>query len=227
VDRSGSSGPVRARPGDEAAVSARPRTLTLDDIEDQRAYERTRDEYRRAVIELKRRRRVPVGPIVTLLFENRETVRSQVQEMARAERMVSDEQIQHELDVYNPLIPQPGELSATLFIELTGEHLLRQWLPRLVGIERAVLLRLGGQAGAGGPDGADGVRAVPEAAHEQALTREEITSSVHYVRFALDPSQVERFAAGPVTLVIDHPAYAEEAELPDEVRRELLGDLRP
>jgi len=207
-------------------MSAR-RMLTLDDIEDLRAYERSRAEYRRAVIELKRRRRVSVGPIVTLLFENRETVRSQVQEMARAERMVTDEQIQHELDVYNPLIPQPGELSATLFIELTGEHLLRQWLPRLVGIERAVVLRLGAAAAPGDGAGADVVRAVPEAAHEQALTREEITSSVHYLRFALDPGQVERFAASPLTLAVDHPAYAEEAELPDEVRQELLGDLRP
>jgi len=94
--------------------------LTLDDIADLRAYERDRDAYRRQVIELKQRRRVAVGPIVSLVFENRETMRSQIQEMARAEKMVSDEQIQKELDVYNALIPEPGELSATLFIELTG-----------------------------------------------------------------------------------------------------------
>ena len=168
-----------------------------------------------------------IGPVVTVTFESRLTMRFQVQEMARAEKMTTDEQIQHELDVYNPLIPQPGELSATLFIELTGEHLLRQWLPRLVGIERAVVLRLGAAAAPGDGAGADVVRAVPEAAHEQALTREEITSSVHYLRFALDPGQVERFAASPLTLAVDHPAYAEEAELPDEVREELLGDLRP
>jgi hypothetical protein len=221
--------------------------LTLADIEDLRAYERGRAEYRRKVIELKRRRRVAVGPIVSFVFENRETVRSQIQEMARAERMVSDEQIQKELDVYNPLIPGPGELSATLFIELTGEDLLRQWLPRLVGIERAVVLRLPGSGGvAGGPNGSsppgdgpprDGsagsgppggeVRATPEGAHEEALTRPEITASVHYVRFALDPHQVERFAEGPVTLALDHPEYRHHAPLPDDVRAELLTDLRP
>jgi len=199
-------------------MNAPSRRLTLDDIADLRAYERDRDAYRRAVIELKRRRRVAVGPIMSVVFENRETMRSQIQEMARAEKMVSDEQIQKELDVYNALIPEPGELSATLFIELTGEEALRNWLPRLVGIEHSVVLGMT-------EDGV--VRAVPEAAHEEALTRPEITASVHYVRFALDPDQVERFAAGPVTLAIDHPEYRAEALLTDEVRAELLTDLRP
>jgi hypothetical protein len=199
-------------------MNARTRILTLADIEDQRAYERERDSYRQRVIELKRRRRVSVGPIVSLVFENRETMRSQVQEMARAERMVSDEQIQKELDVYNALIPQPGELSATLFIELTGEDALRDWLPRLVGIEHSVVLRMPGD---------EVVRAEPESAHEEALTRPEITASVHYLRFALDPAQVERFAAGPVTLAIDHPEYSAQAALSEEVTTELLTDLRP
>lgn len=201
-------------------MDTRTRKLSLDDITDLRAYERDREAYRRGVIELKRRRRVPVGPIVSVVFENRETMRSQVQEMARAEKMVSDEQIQKELDVYNALIPEPGELSATLFIELTGEDALRDWLPRLVGIEHSVVLGLPG----GAPEV---VGAVPEAAHEEALTRPEITASVHYIRFALDPAQVERFAAGPVTLAVDHPEYRAESVLSDEVRVELLTDLRP
>jgi len=199
-------------------VPGRSRALTLDDIEDLRAYERGRAEYRRTIIELKRRRRVAVGPIVSVVFENRETVRSQIQEMARAERMVSDEQIQTELDVYNPLIPEPGELSATMFIELTGEHALRRWLPRLVGVERAVVLELPGPVV---------VRAAPEAAHEEALTRAEVTASVHYLRFGLAPELLGPFAAGPVVLAVDHPEYAERAELPDETRAELLTDLRP
>jgi hypothetical protein len=159
---------------------------------------------------------------VSVVFENRETMRSQVQEMARAERMVSDEQIQKELDVYNALIPEPGELSATLFIELSGEDALRDWLPRLVGIEHSVILRLPG------PPAAEAVvRAVPESAHEEALTRPEITASVHYIRFALDPGQAERFSAGPVTLAVDHPAYSAETVLSEETRAELLSDLLP
>jgi len=198
------------------------RRLTLEDIDDLRAYERTRPEYRQRIVELKRRRRVPVGPMVTLVFENRDTVRFQIQEMARVEKMATDEQIQGELDVYNPLIPLAGELSATLFVELTNDDALREWLGKLVGIERAVELRIpGAQAGE-----FDVVPSVPEEAHEQALTREEVTSSVHYIRFALDPEQVERFAQGPVTLAVEHPAYREQTALPEEIRQELLLDLR-
>ena len=84
-------------------MTARP--LTLDDIADQRAYERERDEFRRTVIAEKKLRRITVGPVVTLTFESRTTVRFQVQEMARAEKLTTDEQIQHELDVYNRLLP--------------------------------------------------------------------------------------------------------------------------
>lgn len=177
------------------------RHLTLDDIADLRAYERERDEFRRQVIAAKKLRRVLVGPVVALTFENRLTMRFQVQEMARAERMSTDEQVQHELDVYNRLLPAPGELSATLFIELTDEASLRTWLPRLVGIERAVELRIG-------PGDAPAVvRSTPEAGHESQLTREEATAAVHYVRFVLTPEQVRAFAAGPVTIAVDHPGY--------------------
>jgi len=208
------------------------RLLRPEDIEDLRAYERGREAFRRKVIELKRRRRVAVGPLVTLLFENRETIRFQVQEMVRAEKMLSDEQVQGELEVYNPLIPAPGELSATLFIELTSEEALREWLGKLVGIERSVELRIGlpggSRAGTAGAEiFAEVVRSVPEAAHEQALTREAVTSSVHYVRFALTPGQVERFSAEPVALAVALPAYQEQTPLSEETKAELLADLRP
>lgn len=199
------------------------RRLTLEDISDQRAYERERDDFRRRVIALKQRRRVAVGPVITLVFENRDTIRFQVQEMARAERMLSDEAIQGELDAYNPLIPEPGQLSATLFVELTDEASLRQWLPRLVGVERAVVLTLEASSNGEGPES---VRCIPEEAHEQSLTRDEVTAAVHYIRFELDDRQVERFAAGPVRLGVDHPEYRHATELSAETRGELLNDLR-
>ena len=147
--------------------------------------------------------------------------------MARAERMASDEQIQTELDVYNPLIPDPGELSATLFIELTCEDALREWLQKLVGIERDVELVVGADPGApaNGHGAPDVVRSVPERAHEEALTREKITASVHYIRFGLTPDQVDRFAREPVTVAVDHPAYRHQTVLADETREELLSDL--
>lgn len=192
------------------------RRLTLDDIADIRAYEREREAFRAHVIELKKRRRVSVGPIVTFVFENRDTIRFQIQEMARVERLVTDEQIMAELDIYNPLIPEPGMLSATMFIELTSQEALREWLPRLVGIERAAVLRVGG---------AD-VACEVEEQHASQLTRDDVTASVHFVRWRLSPAQVEAFATGPVTLAVVHPSYAHEAELSDVTRAELLTDLR-
>ncbi len=191
--------------------------LTLDDIRDLRAYERERDEFRREIIDLKKTRRVPLGDVLTLLFEDSRTIRFQIQEMARIEKMISDEAIETELRVYNPLIPEPGQLCATLFIELTSDDALRDWLPKLVGIERSVVLRLA--------DG-DVVEAVVDEEHEKQLTREEITASVHYVRWELTPGQVERFAAGPVTVVCTHPAYPAETVLADATVAELAADLR-
>ena len=197
-----------------------PPKLTLDDILDLRAYEREREEFRARIIELKRKRRIPLGPIVTLVFENRDTIRFQIQEMARAERMRSDEQIKTELDIYNPLVPEPNQLAATLFVELTSKDELMEWLPKLVGIERSVALRLGD-----GPD-AEVVPSVPETAHEAQLTRDEITASVHYVWFRLTDDQVERLATGPATLTVDHPAYHHEVALTDDTRASLVDDLR-
>ncbi|HYI63035.1 MAG TPA: DUF3501 family protein [Acidimicrobiales bacterium] len=196
--------------------------LTIDDIADQRAYERERDAFRRHVIALKKRRRVGVGPFVTLVFENRDTVRFQIQEMARVERIGTDEGIQEELDVYNPLVPEPGHLAASLFIELTDDDAMRRWLPELVGIETSVELRL---SAAGDGDGAV-ARCQVDPAHASQLTRDEITAAVHYVHFSLTPEQVDAVEAGPVRLAVAHPAYDEETMLGDETRAELLADLR-
>lgn len=201
-----------------------PQPLVVGDIEDLRTYERGRDDYRRRIIELKRRRRLAVGPLVTLVFENRETVRFQVQEMARAERMMTDEQIQGELDIYNALLPSSQELSATMFIELTDDAALREWLPKLVGIERAVELRFA-VAGTGPGPGSAIARGQPEQAHEEALTRPTMTASVHYLRFPLSAEQVTGLEAGPVALAVAHRAYRHETPLTDETRRELLADL--
>ena len=191
--------------------------LTLDDIADLRAYERERADFRDQVIALKKRRRVPVGPFVTFLFENRDTIRFQIQEMARAERILTDQGIQTELDIYNPLIPEPGTLAATMFLELTSEPALREWLPKLVGIERSVAFRFADPA-------VDDVPCTVDADHEKQLTRDEITASVHYVHFTFTPEQVDAFAGG-ATLVVDHPAYRHETVLGADTVSELTGDL--
>ena len=194
-----------------------PNKLTLDDILDLRAYERTREEFRRQIIELKARRRLMLGTFVSVVFENRETIRSQIQEMARAERLSTDEEIQIELDVYNPMVPEPGRLCATLFIELVSDDSMREWLPRLVGIERTIAIRLA--------DGSE-IRSYPEAQHESQLTRDDITSAVHYLHFDVRPEQVDVLARSGGVLVCDHPAYQEEIELSALNVAELVSDLR-
>lgn len=189
--------------------------LTLDDIKDLREYERERDEFRRHIVEMKQRRRVQLGDLLTITFENTDTMRFQVQEMARIERMLTDEQIRDELDTYNQLIPGPNELSGTLFVEIDNKERLYEWLPKLVGIQRAVSIWL--------HDGSS-VPSTPE--DEERLTREETTTTVHYLKFRFTPDQVDAFAAGPVRVVVDHPNYNAVVELTEEQRSELVEDLR-
>jgi Protein of unknown function (DUF3501) len=188
--------------------------LTVDDIVDHRAYEKQRDEFRARIIKMKRRRRIPVGDLVTIVFENTATMRWQVQEMARAERMLTDDAIADQVATYNELIPNVGELSATLFVELTDEAKLREWLPKLVNIQHDVRFDL-----------ADGshVDGVPE--DEERLTRDDITATVHYLKFPFALAQRELLVSGPARIVIDHPEYHAVAELTDEQRAELARDF--
>jgi uncharacterized protein DUF3501 len=189
------------------------RKLTNADIKDLREYEHEREAFRAEIIAMKKRRRIALGDIMSIVFENAATMRFQIQEMARVERMLRDEQIAHELDTYNQLIPADGELSATLFIEIDDDEALRYWLPRLVGIEDHLAFVVGG----------DVVKA-----HEQdadRLTRAETTSAVHYLKFAFSDAEQRAFAAGPVRLVVDHPEYQVDVTLSDHQRDELVGDF--
>ncbi len=194
--------------------------LTLPDISDLRAYEREREAFRSHVIALKKLRRVHVGEFMTFVFENRDTVRFQIQEMARAEKIATDEGIETELRMYNPLISAPGKLSATMFIELTSDEQLREWLPKLAGVERSYELHLG--------EG-DYLTIVPgqlDAGHDASLTREETTACVHYLWWAMSTEAVELLSNGPAKLVCTHPEYGEELVLSAETRQSLVNDLR-
>ncbi|MEY3925229.1 MAG: hypothetical protein RIQ63_580 [Actinomycetota bacterium] len=194
------------------------RKLTIDDILDLRAYERVREESRVAIIETKRKRRVSLGTIVTLMFENRATMLNQIHEMLRAEKVVNDDLVHEELKAYNPLIPEQGQLSATLFIELTSDDQMREWLPKLVGIERSIVLTLAN---------GDKIRSITEEGHAETLTRENVTAAVHYIRFEFTPEQVEEFAKGGVLVTCDLANYLEAVELAPFAVTELLTDLRP
>ena len=192
------------------------RKLTVDDIADHRAYEKERDDFRAHIIDMKRRRRVQVGELVTIVFENTDTMRWQVQEMARAERMLRDEQIAHEVATYNELIPDAGELSGTLFLELTSDAALREWLPKLVGIEFHVAFAL--------PDGG-ALYGRPSDADEERLTRDDTTAAVHYLRFTFSPEQITAFEKGPVEVIVDHPEYSHRAPLDSVQHASLVADL--
>ena len=189
------------------------RKLTNADIKDLREYERERDAFRAEIITMKKKRRIALGDMMTIVFENAATMRFQIQEMAHAERMLRDEQIAHELETYNELVPDDGELSATLFIEINDPEALRYWLPRLVGVEDHIKIAV--------------VNDVVPAAELSAdrLTREDITSTVHYLKFAFTPEQIRSFADGPVRLLIDHPEYPVDVTLDEVQRDELVGDF--
>jgi len=189
--------------------------IRFDEVTNLYEYEKMREAFRRDIIALKVRRRVAVGDRLSFLFENRRTVLFQIQEMIRAERIVADERIQDEIDVYNELIPGPGELSATMMIEIEEKSRVKPELDRFMGIDsgRYVWLQIGREW------------AVPgqfEAGH----SKEDKLAAVHFVRFVLPAGAREAFGREPVALVVDHPNYRARAELPGEVRAALLEDLR-
>jgi hypothetical protein len=190
------------------------RKLTNHDIKDLREYERVRDEFRAEIITMKKKRRIALGDLMTIVFENATTMRFQIQEMARVEKMLRDEQIAHEIETYNELIPDDGELTATLFIEITEADALREWLPKLTRIQNHIAIEVGGVA-------------VPaeEIGIERLTREEEITSSVHYLRFSFTDAQIEAFRDGPVTIAVEHSNYEARVELDDEQRDELVSDF--
>jgi hypothetical protein len=191
--------------------------IGLKDVLNFFEYEKVRAEMRGRVIDLKRVRRVPVGQHLSFVFENRDTVLFQIQEMCRVERITDDARIQDEIDVYNALLPGPGELSATLFIEITDKAQIQPVLDRFMGIDAGptVWIQVGKDFA---------VRGEFEAGHSDEEKGK--LSAVHFVRFAFPPEAVRAFADSPVHLVVDHAAVRARVELPAETKAQLLEDLR-
>ena len=191
--------------------------LTTQDVFSAEEYEKKRGKIRERIIPLKKRRRIAVGDLVTLIFENRETVLFQVQEMIRTERIVSSEKIQEELDVYNALLPETGELSATLFIEITDSEKIQKILDSLLDIDRPDTVAL--------TVGEEKVFGVFEAGH----SKEDKISAVHFLRFPTTPAFRAHLTHPrlPAFVTITHPAYRAEALVSDAMREEWLKDLHP
>jgi Protein of unknown function (DUF3501) len=184
----------------------------LEDIVGNAAYEKVRDKSRQRIIELKRHRRVSVGDKVTLVFENRDTVIFQIQEMARAEKISDLDKIREEIDVYNELIPAPGELSATLFLEIEDQTRLREELLKFLGIDEAVYLKVGSH--------------FVHARFEEGRSKEDKISAVQYVKFPFPETALQAFVRGErAELVIDHPNYKASASIEPGTRQSLMEDL--
>jgi hypothetical protein len=186
--------------------------VVLDDILGFSAYEKVRQEFRQEIIEKKKTRRVAVGDRVSLVFENRETVIFQIQEMLRAERITDLDKIREEISVYNELIPNPGELSATMFLEIEDQTHLREELLKFLGIDEAVTLNVGGQSIRG--------------RFEEGRSKDDKISAVQYVRFQLTEAARQAFiAGGRAELVIDHANYRASVVLSGDQQKSLAADL--
>ena len=160
--------------------------IEIADLKNLHEYELIRDDWRREVIAAKARRRVLVGPTMSLVFENRLTVLNQVQEMCRAERLAKPAAVQQEIDVYNELLPDAGELSATLLVEITEEARIQPQLDRLIGLSsgRHVWLELNGRK--------------VFARFLEGQGREDRIAAVQYLRFPIgtDPADRQALARG-------------------------------
>src|SRR6476646_9799064 len=156
--------------------------VTLTDIVGNDDDEKMRDQFGQRVIELKRHRRVSVGDKVTWVFENRDTVIFQIQEMMRAEKISDLDKIWEEIEVYNELIPAPGELSATLFLEIENQTHLRDDLLKFLGIDEAVFLKVASHS--------------IHARFEEGHSKEDKISAVQYVKFPLPEPVIEAFVKG-------------------------------
>jgi hypothetical protein len=186
--------------------------LTAKDIWPTPVYERAREEFRSRIIALKKPRRVELGDSVTLLFENRDTMKFQIQEMVRVENIKTPEGVQAEIDVYNGLVPGEGELAATLMIDVTDEAQIPIVLQRLLGLDEHLYLRFGGSE----------VRARFEAGQTDGAR----LSAVQFVHFTLNPEQRREFLGAKVaSLELRHPNYQAKRALEGETLASLQRDL--
>lgn len=192
-------------------------TITRDSLMTLEAYAKARPVLRAEVIRHKKLRSVQLGNHLTLLFEDDMTVRYQVQEMLRIEKIFDEEGIQSELDAYNPLVPDGSNLKATVLIEYANEAERKVALAKLIGVEDRLFIQVEGQT-----------RVYAIADEDLDRENEEKTSAVHFVRFELAQPMKDALKAGAQLMIgCDHPNYpAHLEELPVETLASLVKDLR-
>jgi hypothetical protein len=192
-----------------------PRKIDASDIIPAAEYGKLRAERRRQIAEIKKNRRMEVGPFATFYFESFETMLHQVHEMLFIEKGGA-EQLPDELAAYNPLIPTGSELVATVMFEIDDPLRRARVLGMLGGVEHKAFIRVGGET----------IRGVPE--DDQERSREDgKASSVQFIRFPFTPAQVAAFKedAGDVVVGFDHTNYGHMAVMSPSVRQALSGDF--
>ena len=190
--------------------------ISRDSLMGLETYAKKRNEFRKEVIEHKKLRKVLLGNHVSLLFEDEMTLRYQVQEMLRIEKIFEEEGIQSELDAYNPLCPDGSNFKATMLIEYGNVAERKVALAKLIGIEDRLFIQVEGQSS---------VYAIADEDLERET--EEKTSAVHFVRFELTPDMKAALKSGAQMMVgCDHPNYPIHLEeLPQDTLAALLKDL--
>lgn len=179
-------------------------------------YEKIREDSRRRIWEIKKVRRLIVGDYISILFENKETVIHQIQELIRAEQIKDPTRIQDEIDAYNPLIPDHGELSATLYIEIEEQERIKEILDSLMGIDDKGIVYI-----------YINEHIKISALFEKGRSKEDKISAVHYVKFKFNEAEKKAFLDTSISvyLIIDHPNYKAEAAIGPATRKELGVDL--
>jgi hypothetical protein len=190
--------------------------ITRESLMTLEAYHKARPEFRRQVIAHKKRRTVPLGEHVTLLFEDELTIRYQIQEMLRIEKIFEEDGIRHELESYGPLIPDGRNLKATMLIEYEDVTARRTALARLKGIEQRVWLQVEGSP-----------RVWPIADEDLERENDEKTSAVHFLRWELTEEMAAALKYGvSLSIGVEHPNYTQTlSPLPAETRNALAADL--
>jgi len=190
--------------------------ITPDSLMTLEAYSKARPEFRSRVMAHKKVRTLPLGEHVTLIFEDELTIRYQIQEMLRAERIFEEAGIRDELDAYNPLVPDGSNWKATMMIEYPDVAERQRMLARLIGIEDRVWVQVEGHA-----------RVYAVADEDLERENADKTSAVHFLRFDLDPAMVGALQKGAnLAIGVDHPGYSAVAEVTPPVRAALVADLK-
>ena len=190
--------------------------LSRSDLFSLEVYSGKRLDFRTHVLAHKANRRVEIGPHATLYFEDAVTMQYQVQEMLRIECIFEADQIQEELDAYNPLIPDGANLKATFMLEYPEVEERRVALARLIGVEKAVWLQVNGNE-----------RIRPIANEDLERETSDKTSAVHFLRFELTPQDISGFKdSATVQFGIDHGEYSHQVEIVPQIQQALAADLQ-